>query len=395
MFLTILPKSIIRAKALPLARVILILGIISLLIELTIIYSLIKNNFSKPLKQFEDASNLIADGQYKHRIDIATDDELGRMANSFNHMITEISQRDSLLETQNANLEQRVIDRTKDLEKTHQKLIESSRLAGMSQIASNVLHKIGNTLNSINISMEQLGQTINPKNAIPLKSISDKLTENKQNIKSYLDTDDQGQNLINLITNIDKNLNNRNKKLNTELDEMNTHIQKVKNVLDEQQKFAKHEPIFTKANPLQIWLDTLGEINSQIKENLEIKNAFLENNVIFIDAFKVKAIISQLLAYITSQQKQQANITIQTKIFSTPTSLTFTIKHLNAQPPKDATEQQFSGQIDTAQNPNLHYPALLAIELEGNLKANYDPIEKQLIYTLLLPYKLAPQKLAA
>ena len=39
-----------------------------------------------------------------------------------------------------------------ELERVHRQLLEASRQAGMAEIATNVLHNVGNVLNSVNVS---------------------------------------------------------------------------------------------------------------------------------------------------------------------------------------------------------------------------------------------------
>ena len=38
------------------------------------------------------------------------------------------------------------------LEQVHKQFLETSRKAGMAEVASNVLHNVGNVLNSVNVS---------------------------------------------------------------------------------------------------------------------------------------------------------------------------------------------------------------------------------------------------
>src|SRR6185436_18730500 len=94
-------------------------------------------------------------------------DEVGEMARSFNALQEEIARaatglvgardglrraRDELTEI-NLNLEMRVVARTGELEAAHKKLILAARRAGMADAAINVLHNIGNVLNSVNVSV--------------------------------------------------------------------------------------------------------------------------------------------------------------------------------------------------------------------------------------------------
>jgi two-component system, NtrC family, sensor kinase len=70
----------------------------------------------------------------------------------FNEMLAQIQARDAALQTARDNLEKRVEERTQELESIHKQLVEASRRGGMAEIATNVLHNVGNVLNSVNIS---------------------------------------------------------------------------------------------------------------------------------------------------------------------------------------------------------------------------------------------------
>ena len=50
------------------------------------------------------------------------------------------------------NLEQRVQARTRELQETQAQLVTTARRAGRAEVANNVLHNVGNVLNSINVS---------------------------------------------------------------------------------------------------------------------------------------------------------------------------------------------------------------------------------------------------
>ena len=64
----------------------------------------------------------------------------------------QIQARDIALQAARDNLEKRVAERTQELENIHKQLVEASRRGGMAEIATNVLHNVGNVLNSVNIS---------------------------------------------------------------------------------------------------------------------------------------------------------------------------------------------------------------------------------------------------
>src|SRR5436190_24300574 len=78
----------------------------------------------------------------------------------------QVAERQARLEVVNAGIQQRVRERTHDLEReiherietqskleeTHNQLLQVSRQAGMAEVATGVLHNVGNVLNSVSLS---------------------------------------------------------------------------------------------------------------------------------------------------------------------------------------------------------------------------------------------------
>ena len=128
-FITVFPKAIISAIAFKTARFILILGIISLLLEIAILHFVLKRQVSTPLMHLMEATNRIASGDFSIELNAERQDEVGHLANLFNTMSGEINAREAALEKarlelegMNQNLEQRVMDRTVQLEAANKEL---------------------------------------------------------------------------------------------------------------------------------------------------------------------------------------------------------------------------------------------------------------------------------
>jgi signal transduction histidine kinase len=128
-FVTVFPKAIISEIAFKTARFILILGIISLLLEISILYFVLKKQVATPLTHLMQATNRIASGDFAIELNVERPDEVGHLANLFNTMSGEINAREEALkkarlelERMNENLEQRVMDRTVQLEAANQEL---------------------------------------------------------------------------------------------------------------------------------------------------------------------------------------------------------------------------------------------------------------------------------
>ncbi len=123
-FVTVFPKSIISQGAFKTARFILIIGLVSLLLEISILYFFLKRQVATPLKQLMDATNRIASGDFSVELDVERRDEVGHLAHQFNTMAREIDAREKALKKarrelreMNESLEASVQLRTQELQK--------------------------------------------------------------------------------------------------------------------------------------------------------------------------------------------------------------------------------------------------------------------------------------
>ena len=69
-------------------------------------------------------------------------------------LYAEVRQAEAALRRANEELEERVEERTRELKQAQAHLVETARMVGMAEVASNVLHEVGNTLTSLVVSTE-------------------------------------------------------------------------------------------------------------------------------------------------------------------------------------------------------------------------------------------------
>jgi signal transduction histidine kinase/serine phosphatase RsbU (regulator of sigma subunit) len=105
-FVSVYPKSLLAHLAFNTASFIFFLGLISLLIEITVLFVVLRKQVAKPLHDFLDATSQIARGNFNIKLDITRQDELGRLASSFNAMAHEVDIREDGLKQVQASLRQ-------------------------------------------------------------------------------------------------------------------------------------------------------------------------------------------------------------------------------------------------------------------------------------------------
>ncbi|RYX93983.1 MAG: GAF domain-containing protein [Comamonadaceae bacterium] len=90
------------------------------------------------------------------------------------------------------SLEQRVHARTRELEQTQAELVTTARRAGMAEIANNVLHNVGNVLNSVNVSARVVRSTIGNSKVEGLARAVALLNEHEHDLAGFIAHDPRG-----------------------------------------------------------------------------------------------------------------------------------------------------------------------------------------------------------
>ena len=81
----------------------------------------------------------------------------------------------------------------KELERTHRRLLDVSRLAGMAEVATGVLHNVGNVLNSVNVSAALISEQLRESKAAGVTKLAKLLHEHVNDMSRFLTEDQRGR----------------------------------------------------------------------------------------------------------------------------------------------------------------------------------------------------------
>ena len=281
-----------------------------------------------------------------------------------------------------------------DLEAAHKRLVETSRLAGMAEVATDVLHNVGNTLNSINVSCSVVIDRVKHHNFNNVARIPALLTQHAGRLDEFLTSDPQGKRIPEYLAAVAQNGEDEKAFLLQELGQLRKHIDHVNQIVSMQQSYAKVAGIEEVVDIGQLVEDAF-QINAAAlgRHEIQVHRRIDPTPHILVDKHKVLQILVNLIrnakyALSESQQKDKT-LTLRVTRSSESRVAIQVIDNGVGMSPENLT-RIFSHGFTTRRDGHgfgLHSGALAARDLGGALTAQSDGPGKGAVFTLALPLK--------
>ncbi|MFN8670697.1 MAG: ATP-binding protein [Candidatus Sericytochromatia bacterium] len=198
-----------------------------------------------------------------------------------------INALDFTVKRKKETIQQLIQQRDIQMELTQKKLIESAHKSGMAEVATGVIHNIGNILNSLNISNQLIYETLNKSKISGLIKANQILKENINNMENFIKNNDKSKKLFDYYLNIGNSMDKEIFVLKKENKIMEDKITLIKNVITTQQQHAKNPFQFEKTSLNNVVEDALSILITSInKNNIKIFKHY--NNVPEIKIQKTK-----------------------------------------------------------------------------------------------------------
>ena len=149
----------------------------------------------------------------------------------------------------------------RELENAHKELVELSRRAGMAEVATGVLHNVGNVLNSVSVSATLLGERLKKSKVGNLRLGTDMLRLQNGNLANFLTTDPKGKLLPGYLNKAAEQIEREQGELVIEVASMTENIEHIKGIVAMQQHYAK-------VSGMNEILDPAGLVEDAVRMNL-------------------------------------------------------------------------------------------------------------------------------
>jgi two-component system NtrC family sensor kinase len=103
----------------------------------------------RPVMKLVAGTQRIAQGDLDTRIEVTTKDELGHLADAFNHMTADLRQAREEANRWSQQLEQKVVEKTAELGRAQKQVMLMDKMASLGKLAATVAHELNNPLGGI------------------------------------------------------------------------------------------------------------------------------------------------------------------------------------------------------------------------------------------------------
>jgi PAS domain S-box-containing protein len=144
-----------------------------------------------------------------------------------------------------------------EIAQSQARLIEVSRLAGMAEVATGVLHNVGNVLNSVNVSATVVGDRLRQSRISGLQRAVRLLEQHAGNLGKFFTEDPKGKLLPDYLGKLYWQLDNERNELVGELAGLTKNLGHIKEIVAMQQTYAKVDGLTEAVSPAVLLEDAL------------------------------------------------------------------------------------------------------------------------------------------
>jgi ligand-binding sensor domain-containing protein/signal transduction histidine kinase len=298
------------------------------------------------------------------------------------------------LKQQTLSLELEIEERRRmqlEVERVHRELLETSRMAGMSEIATNVLHNVGNVLNSVNISANLVAKSVKKSKLGNLAKVSEMFQQHQDDLGTFITTDPRGRQVPEYLSKLSDHLLADQTATVRELDSLVKNIEHIKEIVTMQQSYAKVSGVKEIVDVHDLVEDSLRmNLGALDRHGVRVIREYQKVPPINVEKHKILQILINLLrnAKYACDESGRADKQLTVRVANGDGRLKISVMDNGVGIPPENLTRIFNHGFTTRSDGHgfgLHSGALAANEMGGSLTAHSDGPGKGAKFTLELP----------
>jgi C4-dicarboxylate-specific signal transduction histidine kinase len=379
-------------------------GVLAVCVGLAVVISMRLQRFvSEPILNLADTARTIAANKdYSVRVTGEHQDEVGVFVEAFNGMLSQIEAQDSelqraqhALEDQVAALQREIAERKRaehQLADAHTQLVETSRQAGMAEVATGVLHNVGNVLNSVNVSATLVSDRVRQSKGENLLKASMLLREHAEHLEEFFAKDPRARLLLDYLPNLGAHLNEERAEMLNELELLTKNLDHIKDIVSMQQSYAKVSGIIEPVSIASLADDALQIHEAALtRHGVQVAREYADVPLVAVDKHKVLQILVNLIRNakyaMDEHERSDKRVVVSIGLIGSNT-VRVQVKDNGVGIPPENLVRIFSHGFTTKKEGHgfgLHSCALGARDMGCSLSAESDGPGKGATFTLDLP----------
>lgn len=273
-------------------------------------------------------------------------------------------------------------------------LVDAAHKSGMADMATGVLHNIGNILNSVNLAVEEIHTVSSGSKIAGLLKANDLLLQHQEDMQAFLTQDARGQKLPQYFIKMGKVLNDEMTEINQESKELIKKVTMMKEVISTQQSYAKSGFHSEQLNLTELIEDALKIQEASLKKwGVKLTKNFADTPVCMGQKSKLLQVITNLVKNAkeamndNDQFNRPKEMSIETGMLN-DNIVYLTIKDNGCGINEEQLTKIFNHGFTTKETGHgfgLHTCANAMTEMKGALKVDSEGVQKGATFTVTIP----------
>lgn len=278
------------------------------------------------------------------------------------------------------------------LREAQSELLATARAAGRAEIATNVLHNVGNVLNSVNVSAGIIGSTVRASRVSRLARATQLMSAHPGSLGEYLTADEKGKKLPAYLCALSDALCTERDEILKEVERLTKSVDHIKDIVATQQSHAASSHVIEPVHPSELAEDALRmQETALVRHGVSVVRDYGPITSVPLDRGRVLQILVNLIGNAKQAMSGSPDgehvLTVRVGM-SAPDRLRFAVTDRGVGISPENLTRIFAHGFSTRKGGHgfgLHSSALAARQLGGTLTAHSEGVGKGATFVLELP----------